>query len=160
MDEFMPEELRDKIPTLYRTGGEADPMVWVKFFSPVSNWQWYIVEYGEEAGVATFYGWLVSKAEQQGRFIRSDLASIRAYFGVTITRDPDFAPCRLSQVQYEKGALLEAVPQKLLAQIPQLGEPEGEQDPMVVLQDLPEPPLDVGVAPQTGMVQNRGVIRD
>jgi len=97
-------ELRAQIPQLYRTRQEADPMVWVKFFSPFFNWRWYIIEYEEVAGLEIFYGWMVSSTEPQGRFIRTDLASMRAYFGITIEREVHFTPCRLSAVEQEKGA--------------------------------------------------------
>ena len=52
--ERLPHELRAQIPKLYHTRQEAGPMVWVKFFSPVSVWRWYIVEYEEVAGLAIF----------------------------------------------------------------------------------------------------------
>jgi hypothetical protein len=97
--ERLPHELRAQIPRLYHTRQEDDPIAWVRFFSPFFNWRWYIVEYDEVAGLAIFYGWMVSAAEPQGRFIRSDLASMRAYFGITIARDPEFVACRLSEVQ-------------------------------------------------------------
>jgi Protein of unknown function (DUF2958) len=103
MMELLSQELREQIPKLYRTRREEDPVVWVKFFSPFFNWQWYIVECDQVDGVLIFYGWMVHTTEPQGRFIRSDLASMRAYFGITIERDPQFAACRLSQVQQQNG---------------------------------------------------------
>jgi Protein of unknown function (DUF2958) len=101
--ELLPQEIRAKIPKLYHTRCEEDPIAWVKFFSPFFNWRWYIVEFEEVDGVAIFYGWMVSSAEQNGRFIRSDLASMRAYFGITIEYDPQFVPCPLTHIQQEKG---------------------------------------------------------
>jgi Protein of unknown function (DUF2958) len=101
--EPLPDELREKIPKLYRTREETDPMAWVKFFSPFFNWRWYIIECEQVDRVPIFYGWMVHTAEPRGRLIRSDLASMRAYFGIVIERDTDFVPCPLSQVQQEKG---------------------------------------------------------
>lgn len=102
--ELLSSELREKIPKLYRTREEADPMAWVKFFSPFFNWRWYIIECETIDRLTIFYGWMVHTNEPQGRFIRTDLASMRAYFGIVIERDPDFVPCRLSAVQQEQGA--------------------------------------------------------
>src|SRR5690242_18052620 len=101
--EPLSDKLRDKIPPLYRTRAEADPMVWVRFFSPVLNWRWYVIEAEQVDRVLIFYGWMAHAAEPAGRLIRSDLASMRAYFGIVIERDTDFVPCPLSQVQQVKG---------------------------------------------------------
>jgi len=97
--ERLPHELRAQIPKLYRTRREADPMVWVKFCSLFFNWRWYIIECERVDRVQIFYGWVVHKAEPGGRFIRSDLTSLAAYFGITIERDVEFVACRLSEVQ-------------------------------------------------------------
>jgi hypothetical protein len=95
--EQLPRELREQIPKLYQTRREADPIVWVKFISPILNWRWLIVEYEEVDGTATFYGWMHHVREPFGRFIRSNLESMRAHFGLIIERDTGFAPCRLSE---------------------------------------------------------------
>ena len=102
MTELIPQELRDMIPSLYRTRRDSDPIVWIRFYSPFFNWRWYIIEAEHVDRVLIFYGWMIHTTEPQGRFIRSDLASMRAYFGITIERDSQFAACRLSQVQ-QKG---------------------------------------------------------
>jgi hypothetical protein len=96
---LLPNDLRAQIPTLYQTRHEADPMVWVKFFAPVLPWRWYIIECEQIDRLTIFYGWMVSTGEPHGRFIRTDVASMRAYFGITITRDLEFVACRLSEVQ-------------------------------------------------------------
>src|SRR5262245_41904415 len=97
--EPLPLELREQIPKLYRTRQETGPTAWVRFFSPVGNWQWYVVECEQVDQLTIYYGWMVSAVEPRGRLIRSDLASMRAYFGIVIERDPQFVPCRLSAVQ-------------------------------------------------------------
>ena len=107
--EPLPHELRAQIPTLDRTRREADPTVWVKFFSPFFNWRWYIIECEKIDQILIFYGWMVHSAEPGGRFIRSDLTSMRAYFGITIERDAEFVACRLSEVRQREA---ESEPQK------------------------------------------------
>src|SRR5262245_30011333 len=102
--ELLADELREQIPKLYRTRAEPDPIVWVRFFSLFFNWRWYIIECDDVDRTLIFYGWMVHAHEPQGRFIRTDLASMRAYFGIVIERDEDFAPCPLSQVQLKQGA--------------------------------------------------------
>ncbi len=102
--ELLPLELRQHIPKLYRTRHEADPTVWAKFFSPVGYWCWCIIEVEKIDNLVIFYGWMVSSQDDPGRFIRSDLASMRAYFGITIEYDPHFTPDRLSEVQIREGS--------------------------------------------------------
>jgi len=63
------------------------------------KWRWYIIVCDRVDRVLIFYGWMVHRAEPGGRFIRTDLASMRAYFGITIERDLEFVACRLSEVQ-------------------------------------------------------------
>lgn len=96
--EYIPYKLQAMIPKLYHTRHEANPTVWVKFLSPVFNWRWYIIEGETIDNLTIFYGWMAHSAEERGRFIRSDLASMRAYFCITIQRDVYFQPCQLSDV--------------------------------------------------------------
>ena len=107
--ELLPHELGVQIPKLYRTRQEPDPMVWVRFCSPIGNWRWYIIECEQVDRVLIFYGWMIHSAERGGRFIRTDLASMRAYFGISIERDPAFVAWQLSEVQQREA---ESEPEK------------------------------------------------
>lgn len=107
--ELIPQELLAQIPRLYRTRSETDPIVWVKFFSLFFSWRWYIIECETIDRLTIFYGWMLHSTEERGRFIRSDLASMRAYFGVSIQLDPHFTPCRLSDVQAMEWGLVSSV---------------------------------------------------
>jgi Protein of unknown function (DUF2958) len=95
--ESLPAELLENIPKLYQTRQDANPVVWVRFFSPMFKWRWFIVECEDVDGTTMFYGWLSSSLETAGRFTQSDLVSMRAYLGCTIEHDPNFASCRLSE---------------------------------------------------------------
>jgi hypothetical protein len=100
--ESLPNDLRQKIPRLYCTRHEADPIVWVKFVSPSLNWRWYIIECEAVDRATIFYGWMVSALDPLGRFIRYDLTSMQAYFGITIEREEQFVPCHLSRVKAQE----------------------------------------------------------
>lgn len=117
--QLIPSDLQVRIPKLYRTRREVDPIVWVKFCSPFFSWRWYIIECETVERLTIFYGWMIHSATERGRFIRSDLASMRAYFGITIARDLHFIPCRLSDVQTTEWSLVSAVasPQECLGDI-------------------------------------------
>jgi hypothetical protein len=45
--EFFPDDLKAQLPSLYHSEGNKDPIVWVKFFTPWSNWTWYATEGSE-----------------------------------------------------------------------------------------------------------------
>src|SRR5579864_3913161 len=48
--ELLPEELRKSLPPLYSQEGNDDPTVHIKFFTPDSNWTWFVTEGSEEDG--------------------------------------------------------------------------------------------------------------
>jgi Protein of unknown function (DUF2958) len=102
--DLLPLGLQALLPPLFTTDRDNDPTIWVKFFTPWGGLTWYVLEFEEVDGLAMFYGWLIGSAEPHGRFMCSDLASIRAYYGRTVERDPQFVPCPLSAVWHEKGA--------------------------------------------------------
>jgi Protein of unknown function (DUF2958) len=98
--ELLTEELRTKIPALYATDAEEDPMVWAKFFTPWANWAWYVIEGQPKDDDFLFLGWVVEKEERElGYFLLSELDSVEGPFGLKIERDDEFKPCRLSEVK-------------------------------------------------------------
>ena len=90
---YVPDELRQTIPRLYATEHDADPTVWVKLFTPDSNWTWYIVEWD---GDDLCFGLVSGHEIELGYFSLADLASARGALGLPIERDLHFAPCPLS----------------------------------------------------------------
>lgn len=42
--ELLAEEIRGKRPKLYSQENNPNPIVHVKFFTPWSNWTWYVIE--------------------------------------------------------------------------------------------------------------------
>lgn len=57
--ELLTDELRKILPPLYSQDGEEDPVVYVKFFTPDSNWTWYVTEGSEEDGEFRFFGYVI-----------------------------------------------------------------------------------------------------
>ena len=43
--ELLTNEIRRRLPALYATEHERDPVAQVKFFSPWLNWTWYVTEF-------------------------------------------------------------------------------------------------------------------
>ena len=96
--ELLPADVRRTLPALYATEHEADPMVWVKFFTPWTSWTWYVTEFD---GEDIFFGWVEGLDSELGYFSLSELESVRGPGGLTIERDLYFTPCRLSEVRRE-----------------------------------------------------------
>ena len=42
--ELLTAELRQQLPPLYAQEHARDPIVYAKFFTPSSNWTWYVTE--------------------------------------------------------------------------------------------------------------------
>jgi hypothetical protein len=58
---LLPPEIRSQLPSLYSQEKIADPIAYIKFFNPLSNWTWYATEFD---GEDTFFG-LVQGFEEE-----------------------------------------------------------------------------------------------
>ena len=52
---LLTEELRAQLPALYTQEAEKDKMVYIKFFSPFSNWTWFVTEGSQEEDDLIFF---------------------------------------------------------------------------------------------------------
>lgn len=89
------QEVAKQIPALYSQEHNEDPTVYVKFFTPWSNWTWYATEFD---GEDIFFGYVQGFEEEFGYFSLSELESARGPGGLLIERDLYFRPRPLSQV--------------------------------------------------------------
>ncbi len=100
---LLTKELRDQLPPLYSQEKEEDPIVYAKFFTPDSNWTWYVFE-GEQADDDfMFFGYVNGFELEAGYFALSELESIRGPFGMLIERDIYFKPRPWSEVRKREG---------------------------------------------------------
>lgn len=93
-------DLKRKLPPLYATEQEKDPLIICKFFYPDFSWTWYAIEFD---GQETFFGYVVGDDSELGYFSLSELKSNRGKLGLPIERDRSFRPCRLSQLRQQLG---------------------------------------------------------
>lgn len=100
MSGLLTAEIRRRLPPLYSTEEESDPMVIAKFFTPWSSWSWYAIEFD---GTDLFFGLVEGHARELGYFSLSELEAIRGPGGVKIERDMHFKPRKLQRL---KGELL------------------------------------------------------
>jgi hypothetical protein len=94
--ELLTKELREQLPALYVQEHEADPLVVCKFFTPDSSWTWYILEFD---GVDVFFGLVIGFEQELGYFSLSELQDTRGPLGLSVERDLQFQPTRLSVVR-------------------------------------------------------------
>ena len=92
-------ELRRRLPPLYSQedkGGQA--VVYVKFFSPDSNWTWWAIEFD---GEDTLFGLVEGYVRELGYFRLSELENVRGPLGLPIERDLYWQPKTLAEIAPE-----------------------------------------------------------
>ncbi len=85
--QLLTQELRDSLPPLYAQDGNDNPIVHAKFFTPDSNWTWFVTEGSQEENDFLFFGFVIGFAEEWGYFALSGLESARGPLKLPIERD-------------------------------------------------------------------------
>ena len=89
------KEIKNKLPNLGEQENKGlDALVYVKFFTPWSNWTWYATEYSD----GMFFGLVYGFVKELGYFSLEELESIKGPFGLRIERDLYFQPTRLKDL--------------------------------------------------------------
>lgn len=97
---LLPNDLANSLPDLYDTENidTEDKMIYVKFFSPFSDWTWYVAEYDSSDG--TFFGLVDGNEREWGYFSLRELEGINAESNPPlIERDEYFTPTRIKDIQ-------------------------------------------------------------
>ena len=90
-------EIKKKLPKLYATDGVKDKMVYLKLFSPYSQWTLYVSEFD---GKDTFFGYVTGTAfPEWGYSSYSELAKSNRNGLPLIERDKYFKPKKFSQIR-------------------------------------------------------------
>ena len=95
---FFPDDLKAQIPPLYSQENVKDPTVWMKLFTPWSNWTWFITEGEERDGDYLMFGYVVGQSKEWGYVSMNEVRSVKGPFGLKIERDIHFSPKPKSQV--------------------------------------------------------------
>ena len=99
MSKLIPDELLSSIPDLYETEGSLNPTLFIRLFTPDSNWTWYVIEFSKEDR-DTCYGYVQGLENELGYFSIKELESVRSgYFGLPIERDLSFTPTPFSTIK-------------------------------------------------------------
>lgn len=100
---LLTKEVIASLPPLYSQEKVKDPVVPVKFFSPLGSWTWYAYEGQPEGDDFIFFGYVVGHENELGYFSLKELESVGP-FGLGIERDLHWRPKKLSEVKklYER----------------------------------------------------------
>jgi hypothetical protein len=83
---LMTKAIEQKIPALYEQESKGDgARVYVKFFTPWSNWTWYATEYDPKE--QRFFGLVDGHEAEPGYWLLSELESVNGPMGLLIERD-------------------------------------------------------------------------
>lgn len=99
--DLMPAALAKQVPALRSTERVADPTVWIKYFTPDSNWTWFVTEYDPEERQA--FGLVAGFETELGYFSLDELGEARGPLGLRIERDLHWSPKPLSAVRASLG---------------------------------------------------------
>lgn len=105
---LLPKDIREKLPALYSQDGKGGKaVVYLKMFSPDSNWTWLATE-GEpvldDSGSEIdfqFFGLVDGLEKELGYFNLSELESVKGPMGLPIERDLYWTPKTLEEIAPE-----------------------------------------------------------
>ncbi len=87
------DKIKKILPKLYEQDAKGlHAIAYVKFFTPDSNWTWYVTEFD---GVDIFYGLVDGLEKELGYFSLKELESIRGPLGLKIERDLYYKPTEI-----------------------------------------------------------------
>jgi hypothetical protein len=99
---LLTKEIEKKLPKLYTNDGKpaAQVPIVVKFFTPDSNWSWFITE-GEqqEDGDWLFFGMVHGFEKELGYFSLNEIKQVRGRLGIPVKRDMYYGTHTLADVQ-------------------------------------------------------------
>lgn len=85
---------------LYSQEKVENPEIIVKFFTPWSNWTWFVTEGSkEENGDYRFFGMVHGQEKELGYFMLSELEELRGPGGLKIERDKWFEGQHLNDIK-------------------------------------------------------------
>ena len=99
--QLLSAELRASLPALYSQETQDDPQVICKFFTPDSNWTWFVTEGSPDEDNdqdIRFFGFVIGFAEAWGYFMLSELEADLRSPRMPIERDLCFRPGPFSEV--------------------------------------------------------------
>ena len=98
MSKLLTEQRLSKLPDLYTTENQTDPLCHIKLFTPDSSWSWYIIELSKEDKV-TCFGYVIGLESELGYFNLSEIEEVRGSLGLAVEVDTSFTPTLFSKIK-------------------------------------------------------------
>ena len=94
--ELINDEIKRILPKLYEQESLGyNATAYVKFFTPDSNWTWYVTEFD---GNDIFFGLVDGFEKELGYFSLSELQNVTGPLGLKIERDLYFKPTKIKNL--------------------------------------------------------------
>ena len=94
---LLTKELLKKLPPIgHSIETKEEPKAIVKWFTPDSNWTWYVAEYNPENGMC--WGLVDGLAKEFGYFTIDEIKECRGPLKLPIERDMWFETCNLNSL--------------------------------------------------------------
>jgi len=94
---LLTKAILSKLPKLYAQEKLGDDAIaYVKFFTPDSNWTWWITEFD---GQDTFFGLCQGQEVELGYSSLAEISSAKGPLGLHIERDKFFKPTTLREIK-------------------------------------------------------------
>ena len=97
--ELLPDELKKQAENQYPKGADFDQEIVAKFFTPWSNWTWYLMN--KQPGEDYCWGIVEGDAIEAGSFSIKELDELAGPFGMEIERDLHFSPIKANDLWKE-----------------------------------------------------------
>jgi len=96
---LMTEELKKTIPAMYSSEDTKleEKTVYAKFFTPDSNWTWWVLEYDPTEQI--MFCMVHGHEKELGYVSLSELESIKGPLGLKVERDLYFTPKRYGDIE-------------------------------------------------------------
>ena len=96
MNKLIAKNLLNRIPKLYETEEQNDPIAYVKLF--LDGWTWFITEISIDNNIC--FGYVISPfGAELGYFSLEEIKSIKGTLGIGVERDLSFKPTKLSIIK-------------------------------------------------------------
>ncbi|EFU69571.1 conserved hypothetical protein [Aliarcobacter butzleri JV22] len=96
MNKLIPKNLLNRIPKLYETEEQNNPIAYVKLF--LDGWTWFITEISIDNNIC--FGYVISPfGAELGYFSLEEIKSIKGTLGIGVERDLSFKPTKLSIIK-------------------------------------------------------------
>ena len=94
---LLTKELLKKLPPIgHSIETKEEPQAIVKWFTPDSNWTWYVVEYNPETGMC--WGLVDGFEKEFGFFTIDEIQKLKGPLKLPIERDMWFEKCNLNSL--------------------------------------------------------------